>query len=121
MTIEHIKLNRCPFCGKHPEYSKKFLDLLGKHMIECSSPDCAVVFFGTTFEDVAQKWDNRQPTSAELIPRITAIIEKLDSRCLDHGNKIASGIINPVHRGARAGAITAITETIVLLEESLKP
>ena len=115
MTQEHITLNPCPFCGKHPEYSKKFLDLLGNHMIECSSPDCAVVFFGKTFEEVAKKWNNRQPTSAELIPRITAIIEKLDSWATYHYGE--SEIVSDNHSAASC----AFTQAIQLLEKSLKP
>ena len=115
MTPGHSKLNPCPFCGKHPEYSKKFLAVLGKHMIDCSSPDCDVVFFGTTFEEVAKKWNNRQPPSAELITRITAIIEKLEEWATYHYGE--SEIVSDNH----SAAYSAFTQAIQLLEESLKP
>ena len=115
MTQEPIKLKPCPFCGKDPGYSKKFLAVLGKHMIECSDEDCAVVFFGTTFEDVAEKWNNRQTASSELMLRIDSVIEKLDSWASYHYNE--SEIVSDNN----AAASCAFTQAIELLEESLKP
>ena len=114
MKEESIKLNSCPFCGKDPEYSKKFLAVLGKHMIECSSPDCAVVFFGTTYEDVADKWNNRQPTSAELITRINASIKKLEewrafiqARAVSHSDRTSTHV---------SAVVDALTKAIELLK-----
>ena len=116
MTPEHIKLKPCPFCGKDPEYSKKFLAVLGKHMIDCSSPDCDVVFFGTTFEEVAQKWNKRQPTSAELITRITASIENLEEwRDFNQARVIS----NLGRRDTHVGAVAALTEAVELLKNIL--
>ena len=114
MIKEHIKLKPCPFCDKDPEYSKKFLAVLGKHMIECSDENCAVVFFGTTFEDVADKWNNRQPTSAELIIRINASIEKLEE--WRDFNQTKAGVSHSDHRSTHVGAVVALTKAIELLK-----
>lgn len=117
MTKEYIKLNPCPFCGKAPEYSKKFLAVLGEHLIGCSGQDCAVVFFGTTYEDVAEKWNNRQPTSAELTIRITATIEKLEEG--RDFNQARARDSHSNHRSTYVGAVAALTKAIELLKNIL--
>ncbi len=107
MIIEHIKLKTCPFCGADPEYSE--------HVISCSNSNCTnVLFFGTTFEDVAEKWNNRQPTSAELIIRINATLEKLEE--WRDFNQTKAGVSHSDHRSTHVGAVVALTKAIELLK-----
>ena len=87
----------------------------GNHAIGCSGEDCQVAFLGTTLDEVAEKWNNRQPAPAEIITRITAIIEKLEEWASYHYNQ--SEIVSDNH----AAASCAFTQAIELLEESLKP
>ena len=71
--------------------------------------------FGTTFEDVSEKWNDRQTASVELIRRIDSIIKKLEEWASYHYNQ--SEIVSDNHAAASCG----FTQAIELLEESLKP
>lgn len=117
MTKEYIKLNPCPFCGKDPEYDPSLFMAYGNHAIGCYGEDFTVAFFGPTFEEAAEKWNNRQPAPAELITRITAIIEKLEE--WRDFNQTRAGVNTSCRRSNHVGAVAALTKAIELLKNIL--